>query len=116
MTFKLLKNRTHLIAEIGWNFLGNLALAKKMIDQAVKCGADAVKFQTYSAQNLATPSTKKVKYQLNNTRKKETHYQMLRSLELSKESHKELFNHCKKKKLYFYLHRTIKSPQNFYID
>ena len=96
-----INNKVFVIAEIGVNHCGKLNLAKKMIDQAAKCGADAVKFQTYSAQNLATPSTKKVKYQLNNTRKKETHYQMLKSLELSKDNHKELFNHCKKKKIVF---------------
>ena len=109
-------NKVFVIAEIGVNHCGKLNLAKKMIDQAAKCGADAVKFQTYIAQNLATPSTKKVKYQLNNTTKKETHYQMLKSLELSKESHKELFNHCKKKKLFFYQHLMIETLQNFYTD
>ena len=73
-----------IIAEAGVNHNGSIELAKKLIDVASSAGADAVKFQTYSAQNLATPSTKKVKYQLNNTRKKETHYQMLKSLELSR--------------------------------
>ena len=51
MTFKLLKNRSHLIAEIGWNFLGNLALAKKMIILAKKSGADAVKFQIWDPKS-----------------------------------------------------------------
>ena len=47
-----------------------LSLAKKMVDKAKKAGADAVKFQTYITQNLATQSTKKVKYQLKNSSKK----------------------------------------------
>ena len=68
-----------------------------MIDNAKKCGADAVKFQTYITQNLATQSTRKVKYQLKNSKKKETHYQMLKSLELSRDYHKKLFKHCKKR-------------------
>ena len=34
-----------LVAEIGWNFLGDISLAKKMILEAKKSGADAVKFQ-----------------------------------------------------------------------
>ena len=40
-------NKTFLIAEIGWNFLGNLDLAKNMIISAKKSGADAVKFQVW---------------------------------------------------------------------
>jgi len=94
-------NKVFVIAEIGVNHCGKLNLAKKMVDQAIKCGADAVKFQTYTAQNLATTSTKKVNYQFNNTKKNETHYQMLKSLELSKKNHKELFNYCKKKNIIF---------------
>ena len=43
---------TILIAEIGWNFLGNLKLAKKMISSAKKNGADAVKFQIWDPKNL----------------------------------------------------------------
>ena len=93
------KNSTvFVVAEIGVNHCGKLSLAKKMIDQAKRCGADAVKFQTFITQNLATQSTKKVKYQLKNSSKKETHYQMLKSLELSRNYHKKLFNYCKKKK------------------
>ena len=36
-----------LVAEIGWNFLGDISLAKKMILEAKKSGADAVKFQIW---------------------------------------------------------------------
>ena len=43
---------TILVAEIGWNFLGNLKLAKKMIAAAKKSGADAVKFQIWDPSNL----------------------------------------------------------------
>lgn len=89
------------IAEIGVNHCGKFNLAKKMIDEAIKCGADAVKFQTYITENLATQDTKKVKYQLKNTEIKQTHYQMLKSLELSKENHKKLFKYCKKKRIIF---------------
>lgn len=43
---------TLLVAEIGWNFLGNLKLAKKMIYAAKNSGADAVKFQIWDPSNL----------------------------------------------------------------
>ena len=41
-----------LIAEIGWNFLGNLELAYKMINEAKKSGATHVKFQIWDPQYL----------------------------------------------------------------
>ncbi len=43
---------TILVAEIGWNFVGDLKLAKKMILKAKKAGADAVKFQIWDPQFL----------------------------------------------------------------
>ena len=46
------KNRSYLIAEIGWNFLGNIKLAKKMILAAKYSGADFVKFQIWNPKNL----------------------------------------------------------------
>ena len=46
------KNHCKIIAEIGWNFLGNMNLAKKMILQAKKSGADFVKFQIWDPKKL----------------------------------------------------------------
>ena len=43
---------TKLIAEIGWNFLGNINLAKEMISTAKESGADYAKFQTWSTKDL----------------------------------------------------------------
>ena len=54
--------KVYFIAEIGVNHNGNLALAKKMISAAKKSGADAVKFQTFKAEDLVTPKTQKVEY------------------------------------------------------
>ena len=45
-------NKIKLIAEIGWNHLGDMKLAKKMIHEAAKSGADICKFQTWSEKNL----------------------------------------------------------------
>jgi len=41
-----------LVAEIGWNFIGNINLAKKMIKSAKKSGADFVKFQIWDPKFL----------------------------------------------------------------
>ena len=72
-----------------------------MVDKAKKAGADAVKFQTYITQNLATQSTKKVKYQLKNSSKKETHFQMLKSLNYLRITIKNYLNIVKKKIIFF---------------
>ena len=94
-------NIPYFIAEIGVNHNGDLSLAKKMILAAKSSKANAVKFQTFSAENLVSPNTPKVKYQKKNTQKNQTHFEMLKSLELSKEMHYELFKFCKKLKIDF---------------
>ena len=45
--------RTEIIAEIGWNHMGDMKLAQEMITAAKESGADYVKFQTWSVKNLA---------------------------------------------------------------
>ena len=44
--------KAEIIAELGNNAAGDVALAKKMIDAAKECGADAVKFQTIHPRQL----------------------------------------------------------------
>ena len=43
---------TKVIAEIGWNHMGDMDLAEKMIESAASNGADFCKFQTWSSKNL----------------------------------------------------------------
>ena len=81
------KNKIYIIAEIGVNHNGNINLAKKLIISAKKCGADAVKFQNFTADNLTTKNSKKAPYQIRNTRNKETQHKMLKKLELKKEDY-----------------------------
>ncbi len=45
-------NKIKIIAEIGWNHMGNINLAEKMIKMASKSGADYAKFQTWQVKNL----------------------------------------------------------------
>ena len=86
--------RSLIIAEIGVNHNGEVSLAKKMIASAKDSGADAVKFQTFTAESLAAQDTEKVKYQLETTSDCETHYEMLRRLELGRSEHYELKDYC----------------------
>lgn len=93
--------KSFIIAEAGVNHNGNEKLAIKLIDIASKAGANAVKFQTFIATNLATPSAQKAKYQIKTTDKIESQLQMLRKLELSKNTYIKLKQRCRKKKIEF---------------
>lgn len=84
----------YLIAEIGVNHNGDMSLAKQMILEAKESGADAVKFQTFTAEALVTKNTPKVAYQKNTTSPDESHYEMIRRLELGKKDHVMLFDYC----------------------
>jgi len=90
-----------LIAEIGVNHNGDLELAKNLIFAAKESGADAVKFQTFKAEILASQSTPKVQYQIKNTVAGESHFQMLKKLELSYEDHFPLKEYCESLKIEF---------------
>ena len=48
-----------IIAEAGVNHNGSIELAFKLIDAAVEAGVDAVKFQTFKAENLVSKNTQK---------------------------------------------------------
>ena len=53
------KCKTFFIAEIGINHEGNFKNCKRMILEAYKAGADAVKFQTYKTENFVAQNDKK---------------------------------------------------------
>ena len=47
--------RVFFIAEIGINHNGDLEIAKQLIDSAVDCGCDAVKFQKRTIEDVYSP-------------------------------------------------------------
>jgi N-acetylneuraminate synthase len=67
-----------------------MTLAKSLIDAAVAAKADAVKFQTFKAERLASAAAPKAAYQLQRTDCRESQLDMLRRLELSEDAHREL--------------------------
>jgi N,N'-diacetyllegionaminate synthase len=93
--------KTFIIAEAGVNHNGSLKKALRLIDVAVLAGADAIKFQTFKAENLTTDYAPKAEYQNYKSLKKETQSQMLKKLEFTDAMHKACFKKCKKKKIIF---------------
>jgi len=92
---------TFIIAEAGVNHNGSISLAKKLIDVAVESGADAVKFQTFKAEQLVSKNAEKAEYQKETTDSKESQFQMIKKLELDLETHKELIGYCNSKNIMF---------------
>jgi len=92
---------TFIIAEAGVNHNGNMELAKHLIDVAVEAGADAVKFQTFKANELILSTIEKAPYQKNTTDASENQYMMLKRLEVSFEQNQRLQEYCKRKGIIF---------------
>ncbi|ARJ49823.1 N-acetylneuraminate synthase [Candidatus Pelagibacter sp. RS40] len=93
--------KVFIIAEAGVNHNGSIELAKKLIDVASESGADAVKFQTFKAENLATKNAKKANYQMETTDLRESQFQMLKKFEINFKMHKQLISYCNKKSIMF---------------
>lgn len=86
-----------IIAEIGSNHNQDIKLAYKLIDEAKKAGADAVKFQTFKAEKHFSKYAPSFKF-LNN----QAMYTLIKKLEINRDWHKKLFSYCKKKKIIFF--------------
>ena len=91
-----MNNRCLIIAEAGVNHNGKLDLALKLCDEAKRCGADVVKFQTWKTDNLITRNVAQADYQVRNTGKTESQYEMLKKLELSYDDFRIIKSHCDK--------------------
>jgi N,N'-diacetyllegionaminate synthase len=95
------RKKVFIVAEAGVNHNGSIEIAKKMIDAACEAGADAVKFQTFQAEELATAYAPKANYQTKVACSRESQLAMLKKLELGRSAHKALINYCAKKKIIF---------------
>jgi len=93
--------KVFIIAEAGVNHNGCIKTAKKLIDVAAESGVDAVKFQTFKAENLVSKNAQKAEYQKQTTEADESQFEMIKKLELDVDTHKELMDYCASKKILF---------------
>jgi N,N'-diacetyllegionaminate synthase len=89
-----------IIAEAGVNHNGELDLARRLVDVAAAAGADAVKFQTFRAEQLVTSAGSKAPYQTRTTGAG-SQIDMLRALELAPEFHEPLAQHARERGIGF---------------
>lgn len=93
--------RCFIIAEAGVNHNGEMELARKLVDSAVRAGADAVKFQTWKTEKLVAPSAPMAEYQIRNVGSQETQFEMVKKLELSYDDFRTLKRYCGDKGIIF---------------
>lgn len=89
------------IAEVGVNHNHQLNLALKLVDAAANAGADAIKFQTFRAEQVVTEAGVMADYQKKNIGKTESQLDMLRKLEFSESWYPKVIAHCKKRGIIF---------------
>lgn len=94
-------NGLYIIAEIGVNHNGSLALAKEMVLAAKKSGADAVKFQTFKAEAVLSKNAMMAAYQVKNTGENKSQLEMVKKLELSYEDTLYLSKFCEENEITF---------------
>ena len=94
-------NKVFIIAEAGVNHNGSIDIAKKMIDTACEAGVNCIKFQTFKTENLVNKTIAKADYQVKNTKNNDSMFSMLRKLELTFDSFKELKKYCDQKEIMF---------------
>jgi N-acetylneuraminate synthase len=95
------KDAVYIIAEAGVNHNGERELAFALVDAAAAAGADAVKFQTFNADRLASKSAPKAAYQKQSTDESESQFLMLKKLELPQAWHEDLQRYARQKGIEF---------------
>lgn len=96
-----MRERVYIVAEAGVNHNGDILIAKRLVDEAKACGADAVKFQAFNTKSLVTGSAKQAEYQVKNTGSTETQSEILRELELDALEFAALVDYCAEKHIDF---------------
>lgn len=92
---------TFIIAEAGVNHNGDLNLAKQLIQGAKSAGADAVKFQMFDPEKLASKTSPLAAYQTDGQTESKTQVDLLKALSLPQEAFLELQAYCQQAGILF---------------
>jgi N-acetylneuraminate synthase/N,N'-diacetyllegionaminate synthase len=84
-----------IVAEVGINHNGDVNSVKKMIDVAKKCGVDAVKFQTFKAEEFVSNPDETYTYKSQGREVTESMLEMFKRYEFSEREWKDIFSYCK---------------------
>ena len=82
------------IAEAGVNHNGDIELAYRLCEAAKEAGADMVKFQTWKTENIITHNVMQAGYQIKNTKRVESQFDMLKRLELCYGEFEKIKKYC----------------------
>ncbi len=93
----------YFIAEIGSNHNGDMDLCRRLVDEAKKAGADAVKFQSWDTKSLISKELydKHQEYPGDKKRHFGSLYQMVEKYQLTPRQHTEMQEYCEKKGITF---------------
>ena len=91
--FKSMKN-VFIIAEAGVNHNGDISKAFRLVDEAKRVGADAVKFQTSKPSKSISKYTKMAKYQINNIGKEISMIELVKKISLPFDNFEKLKKYC----------------------
>ncbi len=94
-------SKVFIIAEAGVNHNGELELAYKLIDAAKEANADAIKFQTFKAENVVSKYAEKADYQKVTTKTENSQLQMIKKLEITFDDFIKIKKYCDKKEIMF---------------
>ena len=83
--------RPYFIAEMSNNHNGNLTTAKRIIERAKECGADAVKLQTYTADSITINCNREEFVIKSDVWAGRSYYELYQSISMPLEWHRELF-------------------------
>lgn len=96
-----------IIAEAGINHNGDINIAKKMIDKAKECGVDAIKFQTFKAEEFISDINQTYTYESQGKEITESMFEMFKRYEFTKEHWIEIADYCSQQNIIFF-----STPQN----
>lgn len=111
-----MKPKFEIIAEIGVNHNGCLNTAFDLVAKSKWAGADIVKFQSFNPHLLSRIDTKKASYQIKNTGQKNSQFEMLQDLCLTKKQHLEIKALCDDLGIEFLSTAFDKNNLDFLVD